>query len=187
MSRGSRLSSCFVSAAIVVGGIGLGGCQAGRTYVLSTSEITPVATSLSIQETRSGVSTIQDEQKSRFERTLRDRLGPIAVSSGADVSIDYRFVLHDEGSGAARVGATIINLVGVPTGSLGNGTLAVEAVFRDRSGREVARILADGPIDGPFGSTEGGLDTAAESIATFAKTLFPTGMPAGSLASRSVN
>lgn len=157
----------------------LAGCQMGRTFVLKpASEHVPVM-GVRIREIEP-TAQLSESEKAHFEHALHERLQrDLDITEGDDLTIEYRVVLRDDGSTATRVGAAIVSLTGVPTGSLGNGNLGIDATFKNREGREVARVLADGPIDGPGGSTKGGLTTAAASIAKFTKDSFGSGQLAG--------
>lgn len=86
--------------------------------------------------------------------------------------LEYRFVLHESGSGPVRIGAFLVSLFGVPVNALGTGAVGVEATFYDVQGRRLAHIVVDGPIDGPGGSTDSGLATAAEQISRFTHETF---------------
>lgn len=149
-------------------GLVLAGCQAGHTFVLTAPPPDAAFRDVSIRQADSTV-TIPDELRDHFERRLGERL-PAGDSSPEGLTLEYRLVLHDPGHKGARIGAALVNLTGLPTGALGWGLLGVEVVYRDAAGIEVARILADGPIDGPLGSSRRGLTTAADSIASYTRT-----------------
>jgi hypothetical protein len=152
--------------------LGLQGCIAGHTFVIEPPEAPRPFQAASVREGESRV-TLPPALKHRFEQTLMTRLEKdAALPRGEGLTLEYRFVLHDPGSGAARFGAALVSLTGVPTGALGAGTVGVEVTYKDAAGRPLARILADGPIDGPFGSTQDGLATAAKSIAAYTRTAF---------------
>lgn len=160
----------------------LGGCQMGRTYVLGMAPASPTYTHVLVREADS-MMKLTDEQKTHFEKQLATQLAraphplPVGAGEGQPLIIEYRLILHDAGSTATRVGAAVVNLTGIPTGSLGNGTLGVEVTFKDDSGTTLATILTDGPIDGPLGSTENGLSTVAKSVGTYARVHFAKDTP----------
>jgi hypothetical protein len=113
---------------------------------------------------------------------------PEAATAARVYAVDYRFVGLDPGNAPVRIGAALVGLLGVPTGSLGQGSLAVDAVITQRAAPSQTpvgdppsqvRFLCDGPIDGPGGSVKGGLKTAAESVAKFIDSLLPPPVPHG--------
>lgn len=162
----------------------LASCQAGRTYVI---ESMPPRFAVDAVAIREGASTadVDADLKAHFERTLRERLAnddhpvppALRVDDGAPLTVEYRFILNDPGSAATRVGAAIVSVAGVPMGALGEGTVAIDVVYRDADGHEISRIIADGPIDGPVGTSKSGLATAARSIAKFTRELVSRGSP----------
>lgn len=149
-------------------GLVLAGCQTGHTFVLKPPPPGAAYRDVAIRQGESTV-TIPSDLQEHFEKRLSERL-PAGQSSQEDLTLEYRLVLHDPGHKGARIGAALVNLTGLPTGALGWGLLGVEVVYRDVAGTEVARILADGPIDGPLGSSRRGLTTAADSIVSFTRT-----------------
>lgn len=169
-----------LTAGMLLGGVALiSGCQAGRTFVLTPASERVTVMGVSVREVETSVR-LSEAERGHFERVLRERLRREGeLGEGDDLTIEYRVVLREEGSGATRVGAALVSLTGVPTGQLGAGNLGIDAVFKDRAGREVARIVADGPIDGPGGTIRGGLATAAASIAKFTKESFGKARLAG--------
>ena len=92
-----------------------------------------------------------------------------------ELIIQYRFVLFDTGSTAARIGSGVANLAGSPFFGLGDGNLGVEATFSDSMGNTLGQVVVDGPISGAFASAESGLGVAAASIAKYAKANFVSG------------
>ncbi len=153
----------------------LAGCQEGRAFVLEPAAPDPRFAGVVVREGES-TAPFTDDKRTHFERELRHRLAFAgmrdATPADAPLVIEYRQVLHDEGSSATRVGAAIVAVTGFPTGALGMGQLGVEATYKDASGNVLARIVADGPIDGPLGTPKTGLSTAARTIASYAKSHF---------------
>ena len=155
----------------------LGGCAAGHIFVLDRPEGMPAYSTVYLYEGGS-TAALEPAQKEHFESMLRTRLRRepalgLSESPRDDaLSIEYRIVALDKGSAAARVVNGAIQVVGVPVSGLGDGTLGVDVIYRDRSGAAIAHIVADGPIAGLLGSTNAGLDSAAESISAFTKKTF---------------
>lgn len=150
------------------------GCQSGRIYELTRvhADAAPVSAGVCVREGESPIQ-IDGEHRDHFQKALAGALAARSVEAELpgggvpDITAEYRFVGYDPGSGPVRFGAFLVGLFGVPTGALGMGALAVSVRYFDRDGREIGQILADGPIDGPLGSTKNGLETAAESIARY--------------------
>lgn len=168
--RTSRALVGFIAGAALFQGVG---CQAGRTYVLDAPREQRTA-AVSLREISDDSSALPGDEREYLRQRLESQLSPMRVDPDASVVLDYRVVLYDPGSAPARVGAAIVSVTGVPMGAIGMGVLGVEAVYKDRDGAVLARILADGPMDGPFASTRTGIDTAAESIAKFTRANFGT-------------
>jgi hypothetical protein len=153
---------------------GTGGCASSRTFVLEPAATprTHMATSLRCLPSTVEVSPALT---TRFEEMLARKLGPetrVVAGGAGDLIIEYRFVLFDAGSPAARVGAGVASLAGSPFYGLGDGALGLDVTFTDVAGRVVGHIVVDGPISGAFGSAESGVATAAASIARFTKANF---------------
>lgn len=172
----NRPERACISALLVVAAAG-GGCAAGRTFVLTRP--TPQASFAGVRLSE-GDSTapVSDNLKRHFESSLRAALGRggmLDAETGGSITLRYRIVGFDRGDPAGRVFNGAIQVVGVPVSGIGDGGVGVEAVYIDAHGREIGRIVADGPIAGLFGSPRGGLDQAARSIADYTKAHFTPG------------
>ncbi len=183
----TQFSVCRRVVLAVLFALPLAACQSGHVYMLSRPKVATPCTAVTFHEGDS-VIEMEPEYKTHFENQLAEQLkskGLLSTPANQEgtLNLEYRFVLYDAGHAPTRVTAALINLSGIPTGSLGYGVLGVEAYFRDAQGHEVAHVIADGPIDGFDGSTEGGLETAAESLANFAKNRLavPTTTPVATL------
>ncbi len=172
----SGLARYTVPAALAVG-LFAGGCTQSHTFVLRpvTMPTRLMSTSIVVAPSTVGVTpAIQ----TLFEKKLAEKLRPEAmVQAGAagDLVIQYRFVLYDTGNTAARIGSGVANLAGSPFFGIGDGSLGIEATYSDSMGNILGQIVVDGPISGAFASAEGGLDSAATSIAKYAKANFVAG------------
>lgn len=168
----SRLCGVGLGVCLTIFAAGLGGCQSSRTFVLTEPTVGRAFRAVRFHEQTSPKMLTASEREA-FEKAMRSELSRNdAFAEGDDLTIDYRVILRDEGSSGARVGAAIVNLTGVPTGAVGMGTLGVEVVYRDAQDRELGRLVADGPIDGPLATTRDGLLKAAKSIALYTRTQF---------------
>jgi hypothetical protein len=177
------LTLTVLAAAMVPG---LAGCQVGRAYILQSPAHEARYSQVMLKEGES-TAPISPEFRSFFEQSLTRKLereagfaiggstssaGTTNAISSEMLTIQYRQVLNDEGSGPARVGAAIVSVTGVPTGAVGMGQLAIEVVYLDSAGNVLARIIADGPLDGPFATSRNALATAATTIADYTKKHF---------------
>lgn len=164
----------------------LAACRSAYTYVLEGPNETAMARienaprliTLVPAEHVSEVNPDLDQHfRAEFARIIADRnaksADPIEITpsnepeSAASVRLTYRVLLVEPGSSGVRVGAFLVSLVGAPVNSLGEGNVGVEASFTTPDGTPIARILADGPIDGPLADRRSGLTSAAKSIAAF--------------------
>lgn len=175
----------------------LAGCQPGRTYVLDApagvlahpdpARAAGFRADIVLRQLPGSIS-LTPEQMEHFRTEIARRLAtdprltihtapagqePTVGAVGPLYALDYRFVGLDPGNGPVRVGAAIVSLIGVPTGSLGQGALAVDVSMSGRDGADRVRFLCDGPIDGPGASVKSGLETAAESVAVYVQSRFP--------------
>lgn len=110
-----------------------------------------------------------------FEASLAAELAPalaVVPETEADLTIQYRFVHYDSGNAVVRVGSGLAGLFGSPFYGLGDGAVGVEATFLDHQGTVMARVVVEGQIAGFFGSTDSGLESAAEAVAQFAQRHF---------------
>lgn len=179
MSRMIERSERACAATLVMVTAAAGGCASGRTYVLTRPSPQRPFTEVHLAEGESTV-LVSDELKRHFESSLRAALrsgGTRDAGSGGPLVVRYRIVGFDRGDPAGRVFNGAIQVVGVPVSGIGDGGVGVEAVYLDAHGREIGRIVADGPIAGLFGSPRGGLSQAARSIAEYTREHFTPGRP----------
>lgn len=162
-----RKATGLIAAAAL--GAALAGCTSGHTFVLEPAGESAGSGTVLIRRAASHVE-VDAELAERFEAKLAARLARdagLTEAEDADLVLEYRFVLFDSGSTAMRLGAGAASLLGSPFYGLGDGAVGVDVNFVDREGRGLARIVVDGPISGAFGSSGGGLDTAASSVSKF--------------------
>lgn len=120
---------------------------------------------------------VEDDIAAAFRESLLASLREQSMlESGAggvaDITLQYRFVQFDEGSGFVRVGQGAASLLGSPFAGAGDGSVGVEVVFLDSRGERIGHIVADGPIAGFFGTASGGAESAAENIADYTRDHF---------------
>ena len=161
--------------------VALGGCASNRMFVLNPVAPGTTISSLTIRPGESSIA-IDPENRADFEAALSDELTElygVKPTPDADLIIEYRFVLYDQGNTAFRVGSNVLNLVGSPFYGLGDGAVGVEAVYFRKDGTRLAHVVTDGTISGAFGNTGSALDEAAGAIAKFTKANFacPTCTP----------
>ncbi len=174
LTRNSRRVAVLTGALGLAGMLGFAsGCTSSRTFVLERVAEPGHHLAVSVDQLDATVP-VGPGLAQRLEARLSTALSPHAMmnAEAADLMIAYRFVLFDDGSAAARVGAGIASLAGSPFYGLGDGAVGIEVVYSDRSGAPIGRIVVDGPIVGPFGSAESGLDGAAAAIACYTKANF---------------
>lgn len=172
--KNAAMSHRFSGMAILASAVGLvSACVSPRTHVLETPR--SVAHDRVVRIAR-GTSTVQVDAKLQeaFEERLTERLQSRAMlttedKSGATFTIEYRFVLQDNGSSGVRLGAGIASLVGSPFYGLGDGAVGVEVVYRDQGGASIGHTVTDAPISGVFASVESGVKDAAATIADYTR------------------
>ena len=158
------IAGCFVAIAAA-----LSGCSSGKTFVLDRPmpDGAPMAIAFS-----PNMSTVEIDEKTAasFESKLAAKLQKsvtVTNAQSADLVLKYRIVNYDAGSGAARVGSGVASLVGSPFYGVGDGSVGVEVMYADRSGKSVGRIVVEGQISGAFGSTDAAVDSAASMVAMY--------------------
>jgi hypothetical protein len=148
-----------------------GGCVSPRTLVLDRSRAVGQVRSVHIeraQATAEVESSVQDSFETNLVQQLeRHRLPQMDAGVRAGLNIRYRFVLHEEGSTAKRVGSGVASLLGSPFYGIGDGAVGVEISYFDAMGEPAGKIIAEVPISGAFASVEGGLGDAAKTIAQY--------------------
>jgi hypothetical protein len=152
----------------------LSGCTSSKTFVLKPI---PEGTSLGRIAVKPAESTtrIDPSAQSDFQSRLANQLKQVVgadVADPADLIVQYRFVLFDQGSSAVRVVSGLSNVAGSPIYGLGDGDVGVEVLYLKPDGTPIGHIVTDGPISGALGSTSAALDSAAASVAKYTKANF---------------
>jgi hypothetical protein len=152
----------------------LPGCVSSKTFVLKPI---PEGTTLGRIALKPAESTarVDPRAQSDFQSRLADQLKQVVgavVADPADLIVQYRFVLFDQGSSAARVVSGLSNVAGSPIYGLGDGDVGVEVLYLKPDGTPIGHIVTDGPISGALGSTSAAFDSAAASVAKYTKANF---------------
>lgn len=153
-----------------------GGCAGSRTYVLAHPAPTAPARCIRLVEAPP-TSPIAEDARREFRDALASSLTTVAMvdrtdAADAELTLRYRIVQYDAGNAAVRIGQGAASLLGSPFAGLGDGSVGVEVLYLAASGEPLGHIVADGPIAGLFGSTSGGLEAAAETIAAYTRDHF---------------
>ena len=95
-----------------------------------------------------------------FERSIHARLSEAGMHLGDDLTIEYRVLFDDAGSRLHRL---------FWLGLVGEGKLEVEVVFKDAAGNPLARVRAEGTIQGGLlgGAYDRAVDEAASRVADY--------------------
>jgi hypothetical protein len=152
----------------------LAGCTQGRTFVLSHPHAGAVHHGVAIRPLDAAVKVdpkADAEFRSKLSENLKKEL-KTEVTQEADLIVEYRFTLFEQGNTAARVGSGVASLAGSPFYGIGDGSVGVEVVFARPDGTELGHIVTDGSIAGAFGSTSSALGDAAGAIAKYTKMNF---------------
>lgn len=149
-------------------------CTSSKTFVLQPVRGGELAGQVALS--RMEATTMVDPKahadfEAKLTEELRRQVGA-TVGSPADLIVEYRFVLFDQGSSGARVGSGLASLAGSPLYGVGDGAVGVEIVYKRPDGTTVGHIVTDGPISGAFGSTSGAIGAAASSVAMYTKANF---------------
>lgn len=167
----------FILASVSVASAVLPACTSSRTFVLAhpdhpaqpphTVRLIELPATMPVEEDIAGAFRESLLAALREESMLEPGAG-----GAADITLQYRFVQFDEGSGFVRVGQGAASLLGSPFAGAGDGSVGVEVVFLDSRGERIGHIVADGPIAGFFGTASGGAESAAETIAGYTRDHF---------------
>ena len=153
----------------------LAGCSSSHTFVLDPPTGPRTHNVVAVKQIPSWMP-IPADVSTAFEKKIAGKLPPEAKPAGdttpPDLVIQYRFVLFDTGSSAARIGSGVASLAGSPFYGVGDGTLGVDVIFTDPAGTALARIVVDGPVSGVFGTTDAGLNKASLAIVNYTKMFF---------------
>lgn len=166
----------------------LSGCASSHTFVLDPAMGERTHTVVSVTKMKSWMD-VPNEVSESFEKKITGKLAPEAKVADdrtpAELVIQYRFVLFDKGSTAARLGSGVAGVIGSPFYGIGDGTLGVDVTFSNPQGNLLARIVVDGPVTGVFGTTDSGLNKASIAIVDYAKMfLIPAPLKPGEKAAR---
>ncbi len=152
---------------VLATGLTLAACGAGKTMVMEPGTEAVKASSVALRE---GASTVNCPPsvvalfRSRLEAQLYK---PGGFTQGDDVSLTYQFVQYNPGDQFTRwfFGGL---------GNAGEGSITVQAVFADKSGKQLSKIMSEGKIgSGAFGgSMDFAIQKAAEEIAQYTLTTF---------------
>ena len=147
-------------ATLIVGTL-LVGCGTGKTMVMDSGE-SRKANSLAIIEGKSTV-TPPTEVILGFKKMLDDLIFTQGgMPRGQHVTLTYRFIQYNEGNRFSRW-----FLGGI--GNTGEGSLSVEAIFSDDSGKQIGKIISEGKIGSGFfgGAIDSAIEKAAEEISNY--------------------
>ena len=143
----------------------LSGCGTSRTMVLEPVTLQSKPSQISLIKTKNTVAVSQKSQD-YFHEALKHTLykkgnlqeGP----KGSDLTLEYRFVQFDEGSRMKRY------LTG-GFGNSGEGSMTIQVIYRDKTGKEIGRTQTEGKIGSGFfgGSSDSALTKAAEDVAHY--------------------
>jgi hypothetical protein len=165
--RKAALRAAAVKAG-VVGAIAmtLAACGGAQTTVVEPAQ--PIkTTAIMVQEMRSSVSI-----PSELMAELRDKLTaklykPGGFGKGNGLKLAYRVVEYDGGTGASRWSYNAM------TGSA-EGSLVIEAVYLDKSGKEVGRVRAEGKVGSSLlgHSMDDAVDHVTDELAQYTNDTF---------------
>ncbi|MFO0858718.1 MAG: hypothetical protein U0640_15335 [Phycisphaerales bacterium] len=160
-------------ACSLVGVAALAGCTSPQAIVLERP--TAVLHDSTIRVVRLDTSADVDQRvQDTFEARLRDRLMQEQLFETREpgdkaITLEYRFVHHEQGSSSARVAAGVASLLGSPFYGVGDGALGVEVTYRSPRGENIGRLVADAPISGAFANERGAALDAAGVIAKYTR------------------
>lgn len=152
---------------VLATGLAVAACGAGKTMVMEPGTEAVKAASVELHEGKSTVAcppAVVALFRSRLEAQLYKAGG---FTRGDDLSLTYQFVQYNPGDQFARWFWGGI-------GNAGEGSITVQAVYTDKSGKQVSKILSEGKIgSGAFGgSMDFAIQKAAEEIAQYTLTTF---------------
>jgi len=161
---------------MVLMSLAMGGCTPSRTFVLLQPSRVTVPRTLALRHDPA-TATVDPKDTERFEKKLAGKLksvGGFEMGDPAELVIEYRFVLYDTGSEAARVTSGVAGVVGSPFYGIGDGSIGVEVTYATPDGARVGHIVTDGPISGAFASSDSAMDAVATEIAKYTRKNFAT-------------
>ena len=150
------------------------GCSSSKTFVLQPVREGVIHGHIALSKLEP-TTNVDADTYATFETSLTKQLKSqvgAPIGQPTDLTLEYRFVLFDQGSTAARLGSGLAGLAGSPVYGVGDGAIGVEVVYKRPDGTTIGHIVTDGPISGAFGSTSGALDSAAAAVAKYTKANF---------------
>jgi hypothetical protein len=154
-------------AALALIGIVLAACGAGKTMVMEASSQKVRADSVALIEGNS-TALCPPDVVAAFKSKLTEKIyQPGTFSQGSDVTLTYRFVQFTTGDRFQRWFFGGI-------GNAGEGSMTIEAVYTDKSGKQIGKIMSEGKIGSGFfgGSMDDALDKAANEVAQYTLVAF---------------
>jgi hypothetical protein len=157
----------WLSLILMTGGLALAGCGAGKTMVMEPGAEAIKVGSIELREGRSTVNcppAVLALFRSKLEAQLYK---PGSFTQGGDLSLTYQFVQYNAGDQFTRwfFGGL---------GNAGEGSITVQAIYTDRDGKQLGKIMSEGKIgSGAFGgSMDLAVQKAAEEVAQYTLTTF---------------
>jgi hypothetical protein len=150
------------------------GCTSSKTFVLQPVREGVIHGHVALSRLEA-TTNVDPKAYTDFEAKLTEQLKAqvgAPIGQPTDLTLEYRFVLFDQGSTGARLGSGLAGLAGSPVYGVGDGAIGVEIVYKRPDGSTIGHIVTDGPISGAFGSTSGALDSAAAAVAKYTKANF---------------
>ena len=139
-----------------------GGCGSARLRVVEPPPDNPPRVStLKIIEARHAVD-VPDKRRANFlDRFRRAMYEKGAFKPGEEMTIEYRFLVYDEGSRVKR------HVIGF---GAGEAEILVQAVFKDTTGQPLGRVETTGRVTSGIvgGDFKDAFNRAAEKIAAYA-------------------
>jgi uncharacterized protein DUF4410 len=160
-------NSARILLVVVTIGLTVAACGAGKTMVMEPGPEKVTAASVELHEGDSTVNcppAVVALFRSKLEAQLYK---PGAFTQGNDLSLTYQFVQYNPGDQFTRwfFGGL---------GNAGEGSITVQAVYTDKGGRQVGKIMSEGKIgSGAFGgSMDLAIQKSAEEVAQYTLTTF---------------
>jgi hypothetical protein len=142
-------------------------CGAGKTLVIKPPQMKLKTSFVDFSEEAPTIN-VPEKIRKTFEEKLNHLLyGDGTFQKGSDLKIKYRFIIYDPGNQFSRWFWGGI-------GDAGEGSLTLEAMYFDATGKELSTIEVEGRIkSGAFGgSFDYALERAAKEIVEYTKQNF---------------
>jgi hypothetical protein len=159
--------SALILLVVVTSGLTAAACGAGKTMVMEPGTEVVKAGSIMLQEGKSTVNcppAVVALFRSKLEAQLYK---PGGFTQGDELSLTYQFVQYNPGDQFTRwfFGGL---------GNAGEGSITVQAIYTDRAGKPVGKIMSEGKIgSGAFGgSIDFAVQKAAEEVVQYTLTTF---------------